>query len=108
MAATEKRLGELHHKVTEVLIVALEGETLPGYTDPETDEIVPDKQLPPSAAIIAAATKFLKDNEITCAPSEDNALGELEKKMAERRNKRRPQPVDLADAAREAGFMGSA
>lgn len=105
MAATEKRLGELHQKVAEVLIEALEGEVLPGYTDPETEEVIPDKKLAPSAAIIAAATKFLKDNEITCAPSENNALGELERKMAERRAKRQANVVDFDEAKAAAQAM---
>lgn len=105
MSATEKRLGELHAKVAEVLIDALEGEELPGYTDPETDEVIEPKKIAPSAAIIAAATKFLKDNEITCQPSENNALGELEKKMAERRQRRAANVVDFDEAKANAGFM---
>lgn len=104
MAATEKKLGALHEKVANVLIEALDGEELPGYTDPETDEEYPAKRIPPSAAIIAAATKFLKDNEITCAPSEDNALGELEQRMADRRSKR-ANAADLEQARLDAGRM---
>lgn len=105
MSATERRLGELHAKVAEVLIDALEGEVLPGYEDPETGAVFEDKKLAPSAAIIAAATKFLKDNEITCRPSENNALGELEKKLAERRAKRAANVVDFDEAKASAGFM---
>lgn len=105
MAATEKRLGELHTKVAEVLIDALEGEELPGYTDEETGEIYEPKRMLPSAAIIAAATKFLKDNEITCAPSESNAIGELENKMAERRRRREAGVIDFAEAAKQAQFL---
>lgn len=102
MSATEKRLGELHQKVAEVLIDALDGDELPAYTDPETGEELPAKAIPPSAAIIAAATKFLKDNEITCQPSEDNALGELEQRMAARRTKRQASQADLAQAQADA------
>lgn len=105
MAATEKRLGELHNKVAEVLIDALDGEELPGYTDPETDEEVPAKRLPPSAAIIAAATKFLKDNEITCQPAADNALGELEERIKLRRERRDANRTDFEAATKQAGFM---
>lgn len=107
MAATEKRLGELHAKIAEVLIEALDGEVLPGYTDPETGEVFPDKRMLPSAAVIGAATKFLKDNEITCQPSESNALGELQRKMEARRAKRSANVVDLEDARKSAAAMAS-
>jgi len=103
MAASEKKLGSLHEKVTEVLLEALDGEILPGYG--EGDEAVPDKRIPPSAAIIAAATKFLKDNEITCTPAESNALGELEARMAARRAKRTGNVIDFGAAAQDAATM---
>ncbi len=106
MAATETKLGALHEKVADVLLEALDGEILPGYSDEESGEVVEDKRLPPSAAIIAAATKFLKDNAITCVPAENNALGELEAKMRERRNKRNSANlIDFADAREAAGRM---
>lgn len=100
MAATEQILGELHAKVATVLADALDGEELPGYTDPESGEVYEPKRLKPSAAIIAAATKFLKDNEITCTPSESNAIGELEQKMQARREKRAAASVVDFDEAR--------
>jgi hypothetical protein len=97
MAASETKLGLLHDKVAEVLMEALEGEVLPGFTD-DDGEVTPDKRLPPSAAIIAAATKFLKDNEITCTPADNNTLGELEKRMEARRSKRSASVFDLDEA----------
>lgn len=103
MAASENKLGKLHEKVAEVLLDALDGELLPGYG--EGDEAVPEKRIPPSAAIIAAATKFLKDNEITCTPAENNALGELEARMAARRAKRSGNVVDFQAAQEAASFM---
>ena len=105
MAATEKRLGELHLKVTEVLIEALDGEELPGYEDPETGEVMAAKRIPASAAVIAAATKFLKDNEITCVRDQGNALGELEAKMEERRKRRSAKVIDFDEARKDAEFM---
>lgn len=104
MAADETALGDLHTKVAEVLTLALDGEELPGFTDPDTGEVVPPKKLAPSAAIIAAATKFLKDNNITCAPAQDNALGELEKKMRARKAKR-VNNTDLANATEGMSFL---
>lgn len=108
MAANEKTLGNLHDKVARVLSDALDGDELPEVIDDETGEVIaPAKRLAPSAAIIAAATKFLKDNNITCVPTEDNALGELQRKMEERRNKRvRISEADILDAKHQAGFLG--
>jgi hypothetical protein len=105
MAADEKVLGELHTAVAKVLTEALKGQELPGYFDPETSQEVPGQTLPPSAAIIAAATKFLKDNNITCAPSKDNALGELEEAMKARRAKRIASKTDMRVATEDMAFM---
>lgn len=104
MAADEKALGELHNKVAEVLTIALDGDELPGYVDEETGEEVPAKKLPPSAAILAVAAKFLKDNQITCVPSKDNALGELEEKLRNR-NAAKTSKVDFAAASEQMGFL---
>ena len=38
MAATDKALGKLHRKLTEVLTEALDGTTVEGWEDPETGE----------------------------------------------------------------------
>lgn len=106
MAANESKLGSLHDIVADTLLEALKGEVLPGYIDPETGEEVPEKRLPPSAAIIAAATKFLKDNNITCAPSEDNSLGELQQIM-EARVAKKASRQDLLDAMSQAQFLST-
>lgn len=108
MAATEGRLGALHEKVAEVLIEALDGEELPGYTEQGEDgeDIVhPPKRLAPSAAIIAAATKFLKDNDITCAPAANTAVNDLREKMAEKNRQRALRAADIADAKDQMGFL---
>lgn len=108
MAADETALGALHVKVTQALDQALDGDVIPGYTeiDPATEEvtIVPDRKLPPSAAIIAAATKFLKDNNITCAPSEDNATGALLEKLKDK-TKKRATRLEARDAKADMGFL---
>lgn len=106
--ADESKLSALHDKVAEVLTEALDGQTMPDYVDPETGEVEPGGKLAPSAAIIAVAAKFLKDNNITCVPSEDNKLGELEAKMKARQEKRRNRanPTDLANAAEQATWLG--
>ena len=104
MAANERRLGALHEAITNALLEACKGETLPGYTDPETGEEVLDKVLPPSAAILAVGAKFLKDNQITCVPAKDNALGELEEILKARQHKRANRG-ELQAAQDQAGFL---
>jgi hypothetical protein len=68
MAATEVALGELHVALANTLkdLVGVEA---------------------PSAAVLAVAAKFLKDNNVTCTPSSDNAMGELEAAIARRKQK---------------------
>jgi hypothetical protein len=111
MAANEGALGDLHNKVAEVLIDALDGQTIPEITDEEGTVIQPETRMPVSAAHITAAIQFLKNNNITCAPSEDNAMGRLTDKMKERQARREARTkganvVDF-DAAREsATFIG--
>lgn len=112
MAASESVLGKLHTKLTEVLIEALEGAETPGYVDPETGLEVEGTVLPPSAAVMTVAAKFLKDNNITCEPAEDNELGELQRIMAERQKNLRGKPqlsqADKADILDHNGYAGSA
>jgi len=104
MAADEKVLGSLHDAVANVLIIAMKGREVPGYTDEETGEVYPPTIIPPSAAEIQAATKFLKDNNITCAPADDNKLGELEQIMADRKRSRASK-ADLRDAVEHTSFL---
>lgn len=104
MAADEKVLGALHDAVATVLIDALKGQEIPGYTDEDGNEVPGGKMLP-SAAIIQAATKFLKDNNITCAPSGDNGLGELADMVAARTARRNASKADLAVATEQAAFL---
>ena len=66
MPATESSLGDLHTALAEALT-----------------DLVKDKGA--SASHLAVAAKFLKDNNITCTPATDNALGALEAEMAKRR-----------------------
>ncbi|WP_221795923.1 hypothetical protein [Aquisediminimonas sediminicola] len=106
MAADENVLGALHDAVASALGIAMKGREVPGYTDPETGEVFPPTIIPPSAAEIQAATKFLKDNNITCKPAEGNALGELEQIMKDRIRKTASK-ADLRDASQHMGFLQS-
>jgi hypothetical protein len=108
MSANEDELGGLHNKLASTLSELLEGRTLPPELDEEGNEIAPALTIPPSAAILTVAAKFLKDNNITCVPSKDNAIGELERKMAARkevRDARRASATDLAVATEDMSFL---
>lgn len=92
MAANEALLGELHNVLTTQLLDRIKaGEA--------------------TAADMAVARGLLKDNHITCIPKDDNAVGELQKKLAERRAKREAPKLavvpsdDTQAAAEDAAFM---
>jgi len=102
VAANEDKLGTLHDQVADVLLDLLKGQEL---TDEEGKVIGTIK---PTAATVQAAAKFLKDNNITCAPSDDNKMGELRDALAEknqRREQRRATRAELAEAKESAGFL---
>ncbi|MFN8995053.1 MAG: hypothetical protein ACK5X3_15510 [Pseudomonadota bacterium] len=104
MAANEGKLSDLHEKVAHVLSEALNGQELPGEIDEETGEVRVIK-IPPSAAILQVAAKFLKDNNITCAPGEDNAMGELKAKMEARAKARELRKSDVVYASEDMSFL---
>lgn len=109
MAASESALGKLHQKLAEVMSEALDGEELPGYIDPDTGEEVAGLKQLPSASVMTVVAKFLKDNEITCAPSEDNSITELANKLADKQRKLRGiDSTDRAAIMSDIGAMGSA
>lgn len=104
MAANESKLGALHDKVADVLTKALDGQQLPtGEQDDDGNEIM--QTMEPSAAIITSAIQFLKNNNITCTPAQDNKLGELEEKLKARRAKLKPGASDFAAAKEQVGFL---
>lgn len=105
MAANEKTLGNLHEAVAQALIAGVTPKEVPGYFDEETGEEVAGGVMLPSPAMLQAAAKFLKDNNVTCEPSKDNALGELADIMAKRRAGLAPPSKE--DVAEDAAFMGS-
>lgn len=77
MAAKESRLSFLHNLTAEHYVKMLEvGGTVVGK-DEEGEDIIQ----PMTPAALQAINKFLKDNEITCAPDEDNAVGEIEDRL---------------------------
>lgn len=100
-AATETKLGKLHDKVADVMLNALETyDEVNEKAQASADEETPFIPLEPSAALLGAITKFLKDNEITCNTDESQKLSGLAARMAskERVTQRQPgQVVPLRD-----------
>ena len=96
-AATEGKLGSLHNKITEVFIKVLERyearlDVLDTLTADEIEdemlrELMEDGALP-NPAMLSAITKFLKDNEISFETEKLDELSDVERRLAERREKR--------------------
>lgn len=74
--ATEGRLGDLHNKIAEVMISAL-------------DNIASDDEAELNPALLSVMVRFLDSNKVTCAPEAGNSMGELEQRLAEKAKKRR-------------------
>lgn len=90
--ASESALAELHNAAASVLKEMI----TPVITTSE--EGVETKVLP-SAAEVAVAIKFLKDNAVFMAPEQSTAVSELEELV----RKRRPSRADLQDAMKTIG-----
>lgn len=110
MSASEGALGALHTKLAEVLAEALDGQVLPAVVDEDGQVLQEETKMPVSGAVLTATIQFLKNNNITCAPSDDNALGELKRKMQERQERRearkaKPDATDLAAATEQATWL---
>lgn len=61
------------------------------------DLILPPIVLEPSAALFNSISKFLKDNEITVAPEDNEDIASLERALAEKRNEKKFTPrTDLS------------
>lgn len=88
MAATDKVLGELHIAVARALTRAIEGRL-----DEDGNPVYP------TAAELGAAITFLKNNNITAIATDDNALGELERKLQEKQHGRANPGKALLQAA---------
>lgn len=96
MPASEKTLGKLHEAVAAALTEQVEGYTETVVTE-EGKEI--EKVVKPSPALLTAAISFLKNNNITADPEQNEALSELRNKLRDRRAGKVPQAA--LDAAAE-------
>ena len=100
MPATDKELGELHKQVTIALTEQVKGAEFEG----EDGKVV--KALP-SPALLGAAIAFLKNNNITADAEGNEALRELNQKLAERRKRAIPQSSLDAAASHYAETVGA-
>ena len=75
--ASNSVLSQLHGKLAEIMLEALDGEK---FTDPDTGEETVFKATNP--ALFTAIAKFLKDNDIVAVPDTDDAVKSLKDKLA--------------------------
>lgn len=85
--ATDSKLNQLHEALATQMLAIING----------TRKDADGNTIHATAAELSAAVTFLKNNNITCVPSDDNALGRLEKKLQEKQHGRPPvrRPADL-------------
>ena len=100
MAASEAALGDLHKELAVALTQEVKGVIV---TDDNGSRVVR------SASMISAAVAFLKNNNISCDPSENAELANLGKALAARRKNRASVSQASLDEAAElyATSMGS-
>ena len=96
MQATDKELGELHRKVARQLAIQLEqadkahhlfsrkGED--GWEEEVSEFLLTCSTVSP--ALLTIAAKFLKDNDITCQIQDSKELSDLDRRLAEKRNRK--------------------
>lgn len=101
MPASDKRLGDLHSKLTETLIEGVQERRIEEKEkDDEGNEVTRVRVVLPAPAVLAVAAKFLKDNSITADVATDEKMAELKKKLGNRA----PSNRDMKDAL---GSLGS-
>lgn len=103
--ATEDDLGGLHGQLARTLTGMIQVRTRI-KVDKEGNQV--EEEVEPSPAALAVAAKFLKDNNITAAPSQSTDVEDLEKSLAERRRKAKERGrVSRADLNAAMGKLGT-
>lgn len=91
--ATEGRLGDLHNKIADVMIAALDHtEKAQEAFELMAAEMIAEKGIEGpvlNPALLSVMVRFLSDNKVTCAPEAGNTMSELEQKLSEKRSRRR-------------------
>lgn len=102
MAASEKDLGALHNKIAKVMGNALDQIDLNQQAyelsvtkaiESEDPDSVPLAAPELNPALLSVIERFLVNNKITCVPEEGNEMGELEQKLAAKRDRRARRQV---------------
>ena len=101
--ASEKDMEALHGALCGYFLKLIAGIERKALN--EHGELVVVETLYPSSGELAVMAKFLKDNAITGAIAGNGELSELEKKLAEKHQRRGKLPTqrDVQDAMRELG-----
>lgn len=100
MAASESILGNLHERLAETYLDLLKGRPV---FDEAGEEV---GRIPLGAADLQAINKFLKDNDITCAPDDSGKLAEIEERMRERNDRRTQRRAARAATTAELAEAG--
>lgn len=102
--ASEQIVGELHALLAEELAARIRGVEQVEDQLNEEGEVIGQKRtmLKASAAELAVARGFLKDNNITADASQSSAVAELEQALAQRKANRLKPPTatELMQATR--------
>lgn len=103
--ATETDLAALHGQLAKTFVSALnQCERASTLLEVERDEPLPDDIIDflesfvdVNPSLLTAATKFLKDNNISADPGEDSGLDELKKELAQKRKGGKVLNIPLQD-----------
>lgn len=96
-AATESKLGELHNKVATVMGTALDqlhsqqiayDIAVQKATEEQDPELMPVSEPNLNPALLSVIERFLTNNKITCVPEAGNAMGDLERRLAEKKERK--------------------
>lgn len=88
-AAKEALLGDLHRKVTNVMLGALEVQDKAQQVYMDLDDETAASVIAPvvSAPLLSVVAKFLADNKISCVPEESAEMSELATMLKNKRKR---------------------
>jgi hypothetical protein len=96
--ANEQKLGDLHGAVAQVLTAQISHQEEETLFDAEGNEVpTGNMRYTVAPATVAAAIKFLKDNQITCDVEVDTNMNNLRESLAKKQKRSR-----LTDAGQAA------
>lgn len=96
-AATEGKLGDLHNKMAMVMGHALDQVELQQQAynaqmaqaiENEDPDSAPAAEPNLNPALLSVIARFLDSNKITCVPEAGNAMGDLERRLEEKKRRK--------------------